>query len=193
MTRRHITGESPAGRKHDRRRTPADASAAITIAALLPITIMVAWNADALTPDVVYQAGARGYDFVFGLAGLATAGLILMASIAFPSKGHVATTLAVLVSWFCIVWTFACSMQYDPEGSHNPYVRRMEPLPAQYEGLLAARSMPAVVEEIRRAATDGRIDRGEAYDILEGEVYLAAASEASRRKTEQTRRKLVEL
>lgn len=164
----------------------------ILMAILIGGTVLIFWNSRALTPDFIDRANADGPGGWPGLASL----IILLSLGALGFVGMMRRwTLTTLVTtplmWLSMVYSMACIMPSDYDGEWNPYTRAMEPLPRQYEELAEAKQLPSVEAMIRNASTDGRIDRGEAYDILHSRTYYDASAEKWRRDQEATRRKVL--
>jgi len=187
----HDTTPSPTERKAEQ--TTGDVVAMTVFVAILVIgSVLILWNGRALTPDFVDRAEADGPSLMLTLGAFtAILGFGFISGIACLCRMMLTSFLFVIAAWFTMVWTMASLMPFDFDGRFNPYVRRMDPLPSQYEDLAAAKSLPAVAAQIRTATADGRVDRGEAHDILNGETYYAASAEAYRRKQETLRRKVL--
>jgi hypothetical protein len=169
---------------------------AIVTNALVGILVVgssvIFWNSRALTPDFVDRANADGPSLMLTIGAFAAMfGLAFVSAIACMRRMMITSCLLMIVTWFTLVWTIGSLIPYDFDGRFNPYVRRMDPLASQYEGLAAAKSLPAVADRIRGATTDGRLDRGEAYDILHGETYYAASAEAAAHERAAVRRKVL--
>lgn len=155
-------------------------------------TVLILWNGRALTPDFVDRANADGPSLLVMLGAFALCfGLLGLAAMAMTRQWILTSIAATLGGWFAMMWMMASLLPADYDGEYNPYTRRMDPLPSQYEDLAAAKALPAVAAQIRKAAADGRIDRGEAHDILNGETYYAASAEAAEREREKVRRKVL--
>lgn len=165
---------------------------AILMTILIGGTILIFWNSRALTPDFIDRANADGPD---GWLILTT--LIIMLSlgalglIGLMRRSILTSLLAMPLMWFSMIYMMACIMPSDYDGEWNPYTRAMDPRPRQYEELAEAKQLPSVAAMIRKASADGRISRGEAYDILHSQTYYDASAEKWRRDQEATRRKVL--
>lgn len=165
---------------------------AVFFAILALGTGVILCNGRALTPDFVDRANADGPNLVIMLVAFATIfGLLGLAAVTMSRQWILTGLVTSIGGWFTMMWVIASIFPSDYDGEYNAYTRRLDPLPSQYEDLAAAKSLPAVAAQIRTAAADGRIDRGEAHDILNGETYFAASAEASERERAAVRRKVL--
>jgi hypothetical protein len=164
--------------------------AAILMTILIGGTILIILNSRALTPDFIDRANADGPD---GWLILTTTAVMLslgaLGFIGLMRQWILTTLMATPLMWFSMIYTMACIMPSDHDGEWNRYTRAMDPLPQQFEDLAEAKQLPDVAALIRKASSDGRIDRGEAYDILHSPTYYDASAEKWRRDQEETRRK----
>lgn len=174
------------------RKSEGDILTAILMTILIAGAVIIFWKSRALTPDFIDRANAGGPS---GWLILAT--VIIMTStvvvglIGLSRKWTLATLLAAPLMWFGIIYTMACIIPSDYDGGWNRYTRAMDPLPQQYEDLAEVKKIPAVAVLIRKASSDGHIDRGEAYDILHSQIYYEASAEKWRQDQEATRRKVL--
>lgn len=156
------------------------------------LSIAIMLDPRAFTPDFVDRASAGD--------GVRPTLTILLAPLVIPTVPIALCMLFMKMRWLAtsgsmamigilsFVWTMACVMPSDSKGEWNPYVRRMEATAPQYEELAKAKSLPPVAAQIRQAAADGLIDRGEAHDILNGRTYFEASSEAFARSQRKIKR-----
>ena len=165
---------------------------AILMTILIGGTILIIWNSRALTPDFVDRANADGPSGWLILAPIIV--MVSLGALGFIGLARQWTLTALVATplmWFSMIYTAACIMPSDYDGEWNRYTRAMDPLPQQYEDLAEAKQLPSVAVLIRKASSDGRIERGEAYDILHSPTYYDASAEKWRRDQEATRRKVL--
>jgi hypothetical protein len=166
--------------------------AAILMTILIGGTVLIFWNSRALTPDFIDRANADGPDGWLLLGSIVTTiALMTIGFLSLKRESWTSTVISTLTLWLSMAYMMACIMPSDHDGEWNRYTRAMDPLPQQYEDLAEAKKLPAVAVLIRRASSDGRIDRGEAYDILHSQTYYDASAEKWRRDQEATRRKVL--
>lgn len=166
--------------------------AAILMTFLIGGTILIFWNSRALTPDFIDRANADGPSGWLLLGSTIT--IIALMTIGFLSltrDSWTSTVISTLLLWLGMAYMMACIIPSDYDGEWNRYTRTMDPLPQQFEDLAEAKQLPTVAALIRKASSDGRIDRGEAYDILHSATYYDASAEKWRRDQEATRRKVL--
>lgn len=139
-------------------------------------TTAIFTNARNLTPDWVDLANSEGTDMGLMFALMFVSMILLFFGIVTRNfERHMTGVVLILIGGFTLAWTLACIVPADTEGRYNHYTRRLDPLESQYEALSDVRKAPSVAELIRRAARDGRIDRGEAHDIMATRTYRDAA------------------
>lgn len=155
-------------------------------------SVLMLCNGRALTPDFVDRANADGLDLSIMCAGFTTTfGLLILGAFAISRRRVLTAMTSVLGGWFAMMWMMASLLRTDYDGRFNPYTRAMDPLASQYEDLAAAKALPAVAVLIRTAAADGRIDRGEAHDILNSETYWDASEKEYQRRQAAVRRQVM--
>jgi hypothetical protein len=187
----HYTTPSTTERRA--RQTTGDAiELTVFIITLVVGTAFILWNGRALTPDFVDRANAEGSSEMLDIGSIAAMlGFTLICAVTLVKKMIRTSSFFMVAAWFTMVWTMASLARPDYDGRFNPYVRRMDPLPWQYEDLTAAKALPAVAAQIRAAAKDGRIDRGEAHDILDSRTYSDARAVEFRRRQAVMRREIL--
>ena len=155
-------------------------------------SILILWNGRALTPDFVDRANADGLDLSIMFTAFGTTFALLILGAFAISRRRVLTAMAlVLAGWFAMMWMMGSLLRTDYDGRYNPYTRAMDPLASQYEDLADAKALPTVAAMIRTAAADGRIDRGEAHDILDSRTYSEASAAQQQRRQAEVRRELL--
>jgi hypothetical protein len=159
---------------------------------LAVFSILIVSNGRELTPDFVDRANADGLSpwIMFG-AFTTTFGLLILGAYALSRRQALAAMALILAGVFAMMWMLASLLRTDYDGEYNPYTRAMDPLTSQYEDLAAAKSLPVVAALIRTAAGDGRIDRGEAHDILNSRTYYDAGAAEYQRRQAKVRREVL--
>lgn len=172
---------------------PMDSMTSGMLMAIIAIgSVAIFSNSRSLTPDFVDRVNADRWGILLTLGSILAGVVLLLGSGAAILRRKNATgNVLMLAGVFAMVWWAACVIPSDYEGKYNPYVRRMEPLESQSEQLLEAKSLPPVANQIRQAASDGRIDRGEAHDILNSRSYFDARAVEYQGRQAETRRKLL--
>lgn len=174
------------------RESEGDILTAILMTILIAGTVLIFWKSRALTPDFIDRANADGLSGWLTLAAvIIMMSTVVVGLIGLSRKWTLATLIAAPLIWFGMIYTMACIMPSDYDGGWNRYTRAMDPLPQQYNDLAEAKKLPAVAVLIRKASSDGRINRGEAYDILHSQTYYEASAEKWRKDQEAIRRKVL--
>lgn len=145
-------------------------------------------NIDAFTTDAMWRANAEFSFMPFAwILGAFTACSII--TLTLFSKGR--PRLAVAAFWITsafVSWLMVTNLHsIDVDGKRNPYVRAKDAYAESYAQLAPFRNDPRIAPMIRRAKADGRITRGEAYDILHSAAYDAAWTDAQRAEDAKNR------
>lgn len=164
------------------------AIAAVVVLLFGPLLVMALFSRS-LTPDIVYRWDADGSALAYVLAGgLLACVLAFMPHLIDSGRSEMGKTAGLYLGSMLFLFVLGTGMEaMDIEGSHNPYVRSEPAYPRQYEELASARRFPRVADQMRLAASDGVVTKGEAYDILNGDVLRDARFEQGRRKAERAR------
>jgi hypothetical protein len=136
-----------------------------------PMIVMMTMS-KRLTPDFLYALmSTDDYGSFMSLAIVGNLVVLGGLSILLWTRGHTLSMgLVAYASWTLMIYTMgAGSEASDYEGASNPYVRAQTIEDDRYSDLAELRRYPVVAAEIRRAAADGRITKGEAYDIEHGQ------------------------
>ena len=91
------------------------------------------------------------------------------------------------VWWTTAAWIVTMLWTLDPNGVTNPYVRAAPATQRDYARLAEVRGLPPVAALIRRATADGVLTRGEARDVLEGDVLAKARVADAKRRADADR------
>lgn len=154
--------------------------------------IGVFWNARDLTPDIVDRINSEGSSPLLTILCVITTFGMLLAGGAMLLRGRqVLASLLMFAGLLTMTWWVVCAMPWDYDGEYNPYVRLKDPLESQSQALLEAKSLPPVANMLRQAGRDGRIDRGEAHDILDSRTYSEASAAQQQRRQAEVRRELL--
>ncbi len=159
----------------------------------LAMTPIVVWCLTTiLTPDVVLRILADE-DGTIATIGIVALGFVLcMMTTMIMDLGridHVRTNRVLgIASTTIITWMFALLFLGLDDESRNPYVRAKAPTPEQMS-MLAQKAYvaPEVRGIIAERIVDGRLDRGAAYDILNGEPMHEAMRRVDERQAEYDR------
>ena len=176
-------------------RGPSDLTKAVMIAmaiAVILAPLVLMWSMSGrLTPDIAYKwASTRdGAGAMTMVSTLALIGYMGVGISYHPGEKNIFSwILAMLVGWYALVYVMGvCIETKDHDGASNPYVRVQQATPDQFKELALVRQYPTVAAEIRRAAADGRVTKGEAHDIIEGPVLVDARSEEAKMRAERDR------
>lgn len=163
----------------------------IAIAVVFAPLILMWAMPDRLTPDIAYRWMSTD-DGKLAMTLAATLALVLGVGVAvsyeFTEKNIFAEILAMVAGWYALVYVMGvCVETLDRTGASNPYVRAQQATPEQFRTLALVRRYPTVAAEMRRAAADGRVTKGEAHDIVEGTVLAEARTEEAERRAARDR------
>lgn len=155
-----------------------------------PLVIMMTVP-EKVTPDLLYAWGSTPGGSL-AIMGIGWSGALLSIMVAgwlvLKHRDVLLATLIASISWVSMIYSMGVYFETnDYDGERNPYVRAQTIEESRYSDLAALRRYPAVAAEIRRAAADGRITKGEAYDIEHGRALSDARSREYEARTARDR------